>query len=82
MFKLSTYLLVPYFNYLPFYMLHLLLTEWVTRMKLGGNSVEDHPQLSRNRHHPVDGALVGAGSLWPLLPTYGVQFRFLECFVK
>jgi hypothetical protein len=62
-------------------MLDLLLTERVTRMKLGGNSVEDHPQLSRNRH-PVDGALVGAGSLWPLLPTYGVQFRFLECFVK
>ncbi len=26
------------------------------------NSVEDHPQLSHNRH-PVDGALVGAGSL-------------------
>jgi hypothetical protein len=28
------------------------------------NSVEVHPQLSNNRH-PVDGALVGAGSLWP-----------------
>jgi len=27
------------------------------------NSVEVHPQLSNNRH-PVDGALVGAGSLW------------------
>jgi hypothetical protein len=62
-------------------MLDLLLTEWVTRMKLGGSSVEDHPTLSRTRH-PVDGALVGAGSLWPLLPTYGVQCRFLECFVK
>jgi hypothetical protein len=58
-----------------------LLTEWVTGMKLGGNSVEDHPQLSHNRH-PVDGALVGAGSPGPLLPTYGVQFRFLECLVK
>jgi hypothetical protein len=34
-------------------------------MKLGSNSVEDHPQPSHNRH-PVDGALVGAGSLWPL----------------
>jgi hypothetical protein len=32
-------------------------------MKLGSNSVEDHPQLSHNRH-PVDGALLGAGSLW------------------
>jgi hypothetical protein len=28
------------------------------------NSVEVHPQLSNNGH-PVDGALVGAGSLWP-----------------
>jgi hypothetical protein len=27
-------------------------------MKPGSNSVEDHPQLSRNRH-PVDCALVG-----------------------
>jgi hypothetical protein len=27
------------------------------------NSVEVHPQLSYNGH-PVDGALVGAGSLW------------------
>jgi hypothetical protein len=29
------------------------------------NWVEVHPQLSNNRY-PVDGALVGAGSLWPL----------------
>jgi hypothetical protein len=27
------------------------------------NSVEVHPQLS-NKGHPVDGVLVGAGSLW------------------
>jgi hypothetical protein len=27
-------------------------------------SVEIHPQLS-NKGHPVDGALVDAGSLWP-----------------
>jgi len=47
-------------------MLDLLLIEWVTKMKPGSNSVEDHPQLSRYRH-PVDGALVGAGSLWPHL---------------
>jgi hypothetical protein len=47
-------------------MLDLLLTDRVTKMKLGGNSVEDHSQLSHNRH-PVDGALVGAGSLWPCL---------------
>jgi hypothetical protein len=43
----------------------LLLTEWVTRMKLGSNSVEDHPQQSHNRH-PVDGALVCAGPCGPL----------------
>jgi hypothetical protein len=29
------------------------------------NSVEVHPQLSHNGHHPVDGSLVGAGSLYP-----------------
>jgi hypothetical protein len=29
------------------------------------NSVKVHPQLSNNGH-PVDGALVGVGSLWPL----------------
>jgi hypothetical protein len=45
-------------------MLDLLLIEWVTKMKPGSNSVEDHPQPSHNRH-PVDGALLGAGSLWP-----------------
>jgi hypothetical protein len=31
-------------------------------MKSNINSVEVHPQLSNNRH-PVDGVLVGAGSL-------------------
>jgi hypothetical protein len=49
-------------------MLDLLLIEWVTEMKPGSNSVEGHPQLSDKRH-PVDGALVGAGSLWPSLIT-------------
>jgi hypothetical protein len=29
------------------------------------NLVKVDPQLSHNKH-PVDGALVGAGSLWPL----------------
>jgi len=33
-------------------------------MKPNINSVELHPQLSNNEH-PVDGALVGACSLWP-----------------
>jgi hypothetical protein len=45
-------------------MLDLPLIEWVTKMKPGSNSVEGHPQLSHNGH-PMDGALVGAGSLWP-----------------
>jgi hypothetical protein len=31
------------------------------------NSVEVHPQPSNNRH-PLDGVLVGAGSLWLGLP--------------
>jgi hypothetical protein len=43
----------------------LFLTELVTKVKPNINSVEVHPQLSYNRH-PVDGALVGAGSLWPI----------------
>jgi hypothetical protein len=46
MYKLSTYLVVPYFCYLAVYMLDLLLIEWDTKMKPGNNSVEDHPQLS------------------------------------
>jgi hypothetical protein len=65
-------------------MLDLLLIEGVTKMKPGSNSGKDHPQLRHNRHS-VDGALVGAGSLWPLLDS----FRFLlnsfvvcACFTK
>jgi hypothetical protein len=41
----------------------LFPTELVTKVKPNINSVEVHPQLSKNGH-PVDGALVGAGSLW------------------
>jgi len=33
-------------------------------VKANTNSGEIHPQLSNNGH-PVDGAMVGAGSLWP-----------------
>jgi hypothetical protein len=63
MYKLSTYLpsSSPLFFYLPIYMLDLLLIEWITKMKPGSNSVDDHPQLSQNGH-PVDGALVRARS--------------------
>jgi hypothetical protein len=34
-------------------------------MKRDVNSLEVHLQLSHNGH-PVDGVLVGAGSLWPI----------------
>jgi hypothetical protein len=34
-------------------------------MKPDVNSLEVHLQLSHNGH-PVDGVLVGAGSLWPI----------------
>jgi hypothetical protein len=48
------------------------------------NSVVDEPQLS-NKRHPLDGALVVAGSLWPcsLLPAHcTVLFRSKTYFVK
>jgi hypothetical protein len=43
-------------------------------MKPNGNSVEVHSQLSNNRH-PLDGAVVVAGSLWPhiILPKLGFK---------
>jgi hypothetical protein len=57
MYKPSTYLVVAYFpTYLPTSVWNLFPTELVTKVKLNINSVEVHP---------VDGALVGAGSLWP-----------------
>ncbi len=62
MYHLSTYIVVVTFN-LPVYRLNLLLIEWVTKMRPGSNSIEDHPQLTHNGH-PVDGALVGAGLMW------------------
>jgi hypothetical protein len=51
-------------------------------MKLGSNSVEDHPQLSHNRH-PLDGALVGAGSsvaCWAQNPTFRMcKYDIYKC---
>jgi hypothetical protein len=44
------------------YETYILPTELVTKVKPNINSVEVHPQLSSNGH-PVDGVLVGAGSL-------------------
>jgi hypothetical protein len=43
------------------------LQELVTKVKPNFNAIEVHPQPSNNRH-PMDEALVGAGSLWPPLP--------------
>jgi hypothetical protein len=49
------------------------------------NSVEVHPQLSDDSH-PVDAALVGAGSLWPQAESYIrpssslAVFRRTSCF--
>jgi hypothetical protein len=64
MYKPSTYLLITYFpTYLPIYETNFL-TELVTKVKPNLNSSEVHPEPSNNGH-PVDGALVGAGSLWP-----------------
>jgi hypothetical protein len=67
MYKPSTYLLIIYFpTYLPIYETYFF-TELVTKVKPNINSVEVHPQLSKNNEHPVDGALVvGAGSPWPI----------------
>jgi hypothetical protein len=45
-------------------MRELFPTALVTKVKPNITSVEVHPQLSNNGH-PMDGALVGAGSLWP-----------------
>jgi hypothetical protein len=63
MYKPSTYLVVTYFFYLPTYVWDLFPTELVTKGKPKINSVEVHPEVSNNGH-PVDGVLVGAGSLW------------------
>jgi hypothetical protein len=65
MYKPSAYLEVSYFpTYLPIYEIYFL-QNWLTKMKPNINSVEVHPQPNHNGH-PVDGALMGAGSLWPL----------------
>jgi hypothetical protein len=62
MYKPSTYLVVTYFpTCLPIYQTYFP-SALVIKVKPNINSVEVHPQLSDNRQ-PVDGALVGAGSL-------------------
>jgi hypothetical protein len=65
MYKPSAYLAITYFpTYLPIYETYLLRpTELVTKVEPNSNPIEVHPQLSNNGH-PVDGVLVGPGSLW------------------
>jgi hypothetical protein len=64
MYKPSAYLLITYFHiYLPIYETYFP-RYLVAKVKPNINSVEVHPQLSNNEH-PVDGALVGVGSLSP-----------------
>jgi hypothetical protein len=66
MYKSRTYLVVVYlFSYLSAYIWDLFTTELVTKVEPNINPVEVHTQLS-NKGHPVDGALVGAGSVWPV----------------
>jgi len=61
--KPFTYQVITYFSTnLPIYTRDLFPTQLVTKVKPNINSVEVHPQLSKNNEHPVDGALVGAGS--------------------
>jgi hypothetical protein len=63
--KPSTYLLITYFpTYLAISETYFL-TELVNKVKPNIIFLEVHPQVSINRH-PVDGALVGPGSLWPI----------------
>jgi hypothetical protein len=52
------------------------LTELVTKVKPNINSVEAHSQMSNNAH-PVDGALVGAGSPWSS-SSFPLGFRSLS----
>jgi hypothetical protein len=64
MYKPSTYQVLTYFLYqVPTYVWDLFPSELATKVKPNINSVAVHPYLSNNGH-PVDGALVGAGSQW------------------
>jgi hypothetical protein len=60
MYKPSTYLVGAYFpTYLPIYEIYFLQI-WLPRL----NHILTQLSFIHNRHL-VDGALVGAGSLWP-----------------
>jgi hypothetical protein len=50
-------------------------------LKPNTNLIEVHPQLSNNKH-PVDGALVGVGSLWPRLALSSQVFGHRPIYNK
>jgi hypothetical protein len=77
--NISTYLGVTYFpTYLPIHK-DLILIEWVIKVKPDINSLEVHPQLSLISHnqHPVDGVLMGDGSIWMKITNHD---GYLHCF--
>jgi hypothetical protein len=45
------------------------------------NSVEVHPQLSNSRH-PVDGAMVGVGWLWPSVILFDTSCHKVFMFIS
>jgi hypothetical protein len=59
-------------------MLNLLLMEWVTKMKTGSNSVEDHPQLSHNRHPSSRWCTGGCWFTVALEGNVGCQITFFQ----
>jgi hypothetical protein len=88
MYKPSIYIPSSYlFSYLFTYIWDLSPRELGTKLKPNINwdeGVEVHPQLSNNGC-PMDGVLVGAGSVWPVhrispcqKSTYGVRFARLS----
>jgi hypothetical protein len=77
MYKPSTYLEVAYFPCLSPYIWDLFPTELDTKGKPNITSVEVHPQLSNNGHQ-VDGALVGAGSVWLIWHTHTYVYNWYQ----
>jgi hypothetical protein len=76
------------FSYLSTYIWDLFLSEIISKVKPNINSVEVYPQLSNNGH-PVDGAMVGDGSLCPHFGFFhgnklrcGNQFSFPSLYTN
>jgi len=83
MYKPSTYQVITYFflTYVPMYETYFL-QKWSPRWNQILTQLRFHPQLSYNRH-PVDGALVGVGSLLPCRPAQVVGIHgYLASFCE